>query len=139
MDLAISNNRTLMLEHKNMAVNMSFNATNSTRTYQVHPTNLSNTVNISSSLMSHRRARSSNTSMRTGIYLHGVQRTCQAFPGSSPSTLSNCFQILSQSSRQRDTSLVQNEPQSKQKSTNYSQHVSLEQSRNHNRWPTPYS
>ena len=49
-DLAISNDRTLMLEHKKMAVDRSFDTSNDTRTHQVHPTDPSKTVNVSSSL-----------------------------------------------------------------------------------------
>ena len=49
-DLAISNDRTLLPEHKKLAVDRSFNATNDTRPHQVHPTDPSKTVNISSSL-----------------------------------------------------------------------------------------
>ena len=40
----------------------------------------------------HRKARSSNSSVRTRKFLPGVQLTCQVFPGSSPSTLFNSFQ-----------------------------------------------
>ena len=49
-DLAITNDRTLLPEHKKLAVDRSFNATNDTRSHQVHPTDPSKTVNISSSL-----------------------------------------------------------------------------------------
>ena len=73
--------------------------------------------------LSHRRARSSNSSVRTGIYLRGVQPTCQVFPGNSPSTLSNYFQMLNQSSKQCAAYPARKEPQSKPKSTDYSQQV----------------
>ena len=89
--------------------------------------------------LSHRKARSSNSSVRTGKYLRGVQPTCQVFPGNSPSTLSNCFQMQSQSSKRCVESPVQSEPQSNPKSTGYSQQDSLGKSRNHNGWPTLYS
>ena len=49
-DLSISNDRTLMPEHKKLAVDRAFNATNDTRSHQVHPTDPSKTVNVSSSL-----------------------------------------------------------------------------------------
>ena len=49
----------------------------------------------------HRKARSSNFSVKTGTYLRGVQPTCQVFPGNSPSTLSNCSPIPNHSSRSR--------------------------------------
>jgi len=49
-DLSISNDRTLMQEHKKLAVDRAFNATNDTRSHQVHPTDPSKTVNVSSSL-----------------------------------------------------------------------------------------
>ena len=49
-DLAVSNDRTLMPEHKKMAVDRAFSATNDTRSHQVHPTDPTKTVNVSSSL-----------------------------------------------------------------------------------------
>src|SRR6185369_10013384 len=49
-DLAISNDRTLMPEHKKLAIDRSFNATNDTRSHQVHPTDPSKRLNVSSSL-----------------------------------------------------------------------------------------
>ena len=49
-DLAISNDRTLMPEHKKQAVDKSFNTSNDTRTHQVHPTDPSKTVNVSTIL-----------------------------------------------------------------------------------------
>ena len=50
VDLATSNDRTLMQEHKKLAVDRSFSATNDTRSHQVHLTDPSKTVNVSSSL-----------------------------------------------------------------------------------------
>jgi len=49
-DLEISNDRTLLPEHKRLATDREFNATNDTRPHQVHPTDPSKTVNVSSSL-----------------------------------------------------------------------------------------
>jgi len=49
-DLAISNDRTLLPEHKRLAADRAFNATNDTRAHQVHPTDPSKTVHVSSSL-----------------------------------------------------------------------------------------
>ena len=49
-DLAISNDRTLLPEHKKQAVDRSFSTSNDTRTHQVHPTDPSKTVNVSTSL-----------------------------------------------------------------------------------------
>ena len=80
----------------------------------------------------HRKARLSNFSVRTGTYLHGVQPTCQVFLGNSPSTLSNYSPIRNQSSRQQGAYQDQSEPQSKQKSTGYSQQDSSEKSKSHN-------
>ena len=49
----------------------------------------------------HRKARSSNFSVRTGTYLRGVQPTCQVFPRNSPSTLSNYSPTRNQSARNK--------------------------------------
>ena len=84
----------------------------------------------------HRKARSSNFSMRTGTYLHGVEPTCQAFPRNLPSTFSNYSQTLIQSSNWHDAYPDRSEPQSKPKSTAYSQQALSERSRNYNGWPT---
>ena len=45
-ELAVSNDRTLMPEHKKVAVDRSFNATNDTRSHQVHPTDVSSSLHI---------------------------------------------------------------------------------------------
>ena len=49
-ELSISNNRTLLPEVKKQAPDSTFNATIDTLAHQVHPTDPSKTVNISSSL-----------------------------------------------------------------------------------------
>ena len=49
-DLAVSNDRTLMPEHKKQAVDRYFSTSNDTRTHQVHPTNPSKTVKVSPQL-----------------------------------------------------------------------------------------
>ena len=51
-DLAISNDQTLLPEHKKFAIDRSFNATNDARAHQEHPTEPSNVANVSSSLPS---------------------------------------------------------------------------------------
>ena len=49
-DLSLSNDCTLLPEHKKLAVDRAFTATNDTRSHQVHPTDPSKTVNVSSCL-----------------------------------------------------------------------------------------
>ena len=49
-ELAISNDRTLLPEHKRQAADRSFSTSNDTRTHQVHPTDPSKMVNVSTSL-----------------------------------------------------------------------------------------
>ena len=49
-ELAISNDRTLLPEHKKQAADRSFSTSNDTREHQVHPTDPSKTVKVSTSL-----------------------------------------------------------------------------------------
>jgi hypothetical protein len=49
-ELEITNDRTLLPEHKRLASDREFSATDDTRKHQVHPTDPAKTVNVSSSL-----------------------------------------------------------------------------------------
>ena len=49
-DLSITNDHTLMPEHKKQAVDRAFSATDDIRKHQVHPTDPSKTVRVSTSL-----------------------------------------------------------------------------------------
>ena len=49
-ELSLNNDHTLFPEAKKSAPDAAFNATNDTRSHQVHPTDPSKTVNVSSSL-----------------------------------------------------------------------------------------
>ena len=105
-DLAVSNDSTLMLEQKKMAADRSstppMTQSHIRCTRPIYPRQ-SISLRV---CLSHKKARSSNSTVRTWIYLQGVQLIGKVFPRNLLSTLSNCFQILNLSSKQRSASLA---------------------------------
>src|SRR3954471_10249653 len=80
----------------------------------------------------HRKARSSNSSMSAGKSSPGVLRTCQEFPGNSPSTHSTSFQTPSPSSSPSEDCPSHEPKLSAKKSTDYSLQTSSEKSKKAN-------
>ena len=86
----------------------------------------------------HRKARSSSSSVSAGKSSHGVQLTCQEYPGNSPSTHFTSIPTQGPSNNRFDASQSQIEKLLERKSIGSSKPILFGRSSKLNGWPTQY-